>query len=114
MTTDPLAYFEDETLPDHWSNGDLAAEITRNDPVADARVVWILAARVATAGAANTDPLHTLHDLGRAVAAITVTADAIIRDRFDDLDAEETTDFRSTIDHLVAAAKGLDDLSGWF
>jgi len=110
--------FEDDELPDSWSNDDLAQRVRRGQPEDDALVLRVLAARIAVAGADNTNPLTTLKDLGNAVASIASAGHAIVTDRFnqagDMLGDEESAEFQATIEHLSVAGRGLRDLSGWF
>lgn len=93
----------------------LADELAKNRPDADARVLRVLAARIARAGTANEDPLLTLADLASAARSLATAAGALAGQALSDDDGRDAlATYRTTLNHLRDAADGLADMAGWF
>lgn len=109
---------------DVTSIGDrLADELAKNHPDADARVLRVLAARIARASVkldaldalTNEDPLLTLTDIAAALISLLAAVAALTgRELSDDDGREALATYRATIDHLRDAAAGVIEMAGWF
>lgn len=105
----------DEDLPSgETSTGDkLADEIAKNHPDADARVLRVLAARIARNGR-NEDTLLTLVDVAAALTSLTAAVAMLAgRELSDDDEPEAFKLYAETIDHLRDAAGGVVEMAGW-
>jgi len=115
-----LAAFTDDAFDDDaqpWSSRDIADRVMTGGPDQDSLAIRMLAGRIATNPTPSpADPLHTLKDFGRALGAITSATSSMITSWLDvdDLEPEQVDEYRKTVQSLIAAAKGLDKLSGWF
>ncbi|QRP42752.1 hypothetical protein [Amycolatopsis sp. FDAARGOS 1241] len=106
--------FHDADLPAKWSTAELADRLHHDQPETDAFVLRILAARIATAGADNTDPRTTMVDLARALDSLTTAVTALIAPHLDDAGEQSAADYTTTIADLHAATRGVDNLTDWF
>jgi hypothetical protein len=106
----------DEDLPSGvTSTGDrLSVELAGNKPDADARVLRVLAARVARAGTTNEDFLLTLTDIAAALRSLRVAVARMGSDELSDEDGPESFKiYADTLDHLRHAADGVAEIAGW-
>ena len=107
----------DEGLPSGYtSTGEsLVVELAKNRPDADARVLRVLAARIARAGTANEDPLLSLADIAGALKSLAAAAAALAGQALVDEDGPETlATYAATLGYLSDAADGVAEMGGWF
>lgn len=96
-----------------WTNYDLAQEIGKNRPDTDARVLRVLAARIAS-NTRNEDPLLTLTDIAMTLTSLNAAAAALAGPHLSDEDGPEMYGiYAETIDHLRKAAEGVVEMAGW-
>ncbi|QRP42754.1 hypothetical protein [Amycolatopsis sp. FDAARGOS 1241] len=100
--------FDDAEQSEPWSIARLTERLRRNQPDNDPLLLRVLAARVATAGADNLDPRATIADLARALVPSPPPSSLTLRGR----ERRGNTDCTTAITCL-AAARGMDDLTGW-
>lgn len=106
----------DEDLPSGiTSTGDkLDVDLSKNHPDADARVLRVLAARIARAGTTNEDSLLTLTDLAAALRSLNVAVAHLGGAQLSDEDDPESFKiYAETLDHLRHAADGVAEIAGW-
>lgn len=100
-----------------WSSREIADRVMMNNPDDDAMAMRVLAGRIAAGPRPqSSDPLHELKDFGCVLVAIASATSSIIEAWHDpaDLEPEEIDEYRKTVQSLVTAAQGMDELAGWF
>lgn len=105
----------DVDLPANQTSTDdeLAVEIAKNRPDADARVLRVLAARIAR-NDQNEDVLLTLTDLAAALTSIAAAVAVLAgRELSDDDEPESFKVYTETVDHLHDAVGGVAEMAGW-
>lgn len=100
----------EDYLHAEWKLDQLVDELRKNTTASDARVLRVLAARIAAKATMSGDPCTLAEDLSRAFESLREVVRGLVA-QADEVPAEESERILTAVD---SAAVGVHELTGWF